>query len=68
MLELGKCTKHFVELMMSYGLNKKGLLIFVYTRFMKDNRVNVTLMMATYTQFMTSDDLEFRTFFILIRC
>ncbi|KXA41993.1 hypothetical protein HMPREF3215_02270 [Staphylococcus simulans] len=40
----------------------------MYTRFMKDNRVNVTLMMATYTQFVTSDDLEFRTFFILIRC
>lgn len=61
-LELGECAKDFIELAGSYGLNKDGPLILVYTQFMKDNQANVTLMMPVDMPFAPGDDLGFRTY------
>lgn len=61
-LELGECAKDFIELAMSYGLNKNGPLILVYTQFMKGNQVNVTFMMPVDIPFAPGEDLGFRTY------
>lgn len=61
-LELGECTQNFYELVGSYGLNKNGPLILVYTQFMKGNQVNITLMMPVDMPFAPGDDLGFRTY------
>ena len=61
-VELGQCAKGFIELAGGYGLNKDGTLILVYTQFMKDNQVNVTLMMPVDMPFTPGNDLGFRTY------
>lgn len=63
--ELDTCAKDFYKLINHYDLQKSGPLIMSYTQIMKDNMVNIELMMPVDKTVIKNKDLNFRSCFCI---
>ncbi|RIM67533.1 DUF5085 family protein, partial [Staphylococcus arlettae] len=60
--ELDSCVKNFYKLISKEKLVKSGPLIMVYTQVMKENRVNIELMLPVDKPLIHRKNLSFRSY------
>lgn len=60
--ELDACAKDFYKLISEQNLKKNGPLIMAYTQIMKENMVNIELMLPVNKPLTSNEKLNFRTY------
>ncbi|MCG2218640.1 DUF5085 family protein [Staphylococcus epidermidis] len=60
--ELDTCAKDFYKLISEQNLKKNGPLIMAYTQIMKENMVNIELMLPVNKLLTSNENLNFRTY------
>ncbi|PHK48733.1 DUF5085 family protein [Staphylococcus edaphicus] len=60
--ELDTCAKDFYKLISEHNLKKNGPLIMAYTQVMKENMVNIELMLPVNKPLTSNENLNFRTY------